>query len=361
MDVFALDKTGSKGRIINGYDELVWTERYFQHGEFKMTTNDIGMMKQLPLGTYISHFETLELMEVLDYEIVKKKGKAPTLAITGSSFDTILEGRVAAPDVTGQRHRLTETTDQVNSYTLAAGNSWNQAATLIDRHISGPTTSFYPGDAVPYLNCVVEVPGTEAEQLSRVIERGQLYERVQELLAISTCGMKSRRPFGNRETIDIVIFQGKDVSDKVNFSTQLDDLDEASYFISKRKLKNAAFICGKYNGYSFFTDAIPATGLDRRWLYVDAADIEDDTDPAAYAQQFKARAQQAFAEYKLVELTQAQVAANVAHRFGKDYSIGDIVGITADFGVKAKRRVAEFVWTFDKSGVIGYPTLAPIE
>lgn len=358
MDVFSLNKTGGQGRVVNGFDDLVWTERYAKPGEFKMTSADLTLMDRLPIGSYISHFDTLELMEVLDYTIEKKRGKTTKLSVTGATFDTALEGRIVIPNLGGARVRAT---DEVNQLVLPAANSYAQAKTLIDMFLTGLSGPTVAGDHVTFVRCLNEVVGNEAEQLSRVIDRGQLNTRVEELLAVSDCGLKSRRPSGNRTTIDIVVYKGRDVSDKVTLSAKMDELEEATYFISKRKDKNAVFVCGKYDGYPVIYGSPTPVGLERRWIYVAAEDIEDNTDPTAYGEQFKARADEARGSNKMIELTHTKTSEETAARYGKDYSMGDLVGLAADFGVHTKMRVDEFVWSFDKDGVSGYPTLAPID
>jgi len=359
MDIFTLDQYGTQGKLVNGFKNMIWTERYRAAGDFKLSAAyNPKLMELLPLGSYISHFDTREMMEVQDHEILKKRGKPPTLAITGRSFETFLECRVAAPNTGGFRNRSGDT---ANVFNLGKANSWHQAAVLIERHLTGSDVGImWSGDTVPYFNVVETVPGNEDPKLGRIFERGNVYERVLELLGISDCGIKSRRPGVDSSTIDLIIHKGVDRSETAVISAKMDELDEVGYFFSNRKHRNWAFVCGKYTGRVVRPTA--DTGVNRRWVYVDASDIEEETsdDNETYIEQLIARGTQALATNKLVEITNPVISPTNTLLYGRDYDVGDTVGITGDFNVSTKMRVDEYTWSFDQTGVFGYPTLTPI-
>jgi len=70
MDVFTfLNPTSptkmEQGVFVNGLLSKMWVERYRQAGEFRFTAKaSSGVREQLPLGAFISHTDTHEIMVV---------------------------------------------------------------------------------------------------------------------------------------------------------------------------------------------------------------------------------------------------------------------------------------------------------
>lgn len=357
MDVFSVNPQGFQGKLINGFDTFVWTERYLKNGDFKLTAPfDPALREAVPIGSYISHFGTDEIAEVMDHEIIKKKGKTPQLVITGDTLETFMKQRLAVLQFGVLRDYFT---DEPITYSLPAGNSWDQAVTLIMKHLTGPAVQDHEGDHVPWFKVTNEVTGTEVLQLERVIERGTLYQRVLELLSVAGCGLKTHRPKGTRPYIEFVVHKGRDVSNTVILNANLGELDEATYFWSNRNYKTTAITHTTYNGTNtpFSIPAYNPKRTARRYVLVDATDIDDSIALPILDRQMRAREQQALSYGKMVELTNLRLADDNQFKYNKDYFIGDIVGVAADFGVRTKLRVDEFTWAFDKNGAFGYPTL----
>lgn len=359
VDIFKLDGTGIKGSMVSKFDSLVWTERYLKQGDFKIVKPYTESARtELPIGSYISHFDTLEIMEVRDHYVKKSRGKAPILTITGSSFEGILEDRMAVPSASGLR---TTITDDANAYLLTSNPTWLQAKLLIEHHLSGVGSGLVSAyDKTIDIAVVSLVDGTETPLLNRVIERGQLYPKIIELLGSSGCGIKSRRPHSNSIRIELVIHRGLDRSSTVSLSARLDELDEAEYFWSNRQYKNAALVCGKYDALTILPDGVELMeAKDIKWVYVDASDIEDNpsvVDP----EPLRARGKAALNASTLVELTNFEIASTNRFKYNRDYMIGDVVNVAGDFNVNKKVIVEEFTWSHDDSGVFGYPTLTPL-
>ena len=59
-----------------------------------------------------------------------------------------------------------------------------------------------------------------------------------------------------------------------------------------------------------------------------------------------------------VSITQADVADNTDIYYRRDYNLGDLVTVDAQFGASDVFRVIEFAETVDENGVTSHPTLA---
>jgi hypothetical protein len=369
MDIFTLDTSGQMGKVINGLDEVVWTERYVKAGDFKATTTDLSLSLDLPKGAYISHDETLEIVKILDHQIIKERGSTAKLIITGETLEKpLLESRISVPSLTGYKNHYDNSS---NSYIYSPHPSWVHAQYLIEGHLTGNLNIWGVLGLVqkmPGIVCVQEVVGTETPLLQREIERGQVYDQVMKLLAIGSCGLKIRRPIENRQNIEIVIYKGKDKSSEVSVSADMDQIDSASYLFSIRTKKNIVYVSGQWGYIQFlapgYTTPNPMTD---NWLHVDASDIEipepsiGETDVAAYNKLLHARGLEALAQYKEIEMADVTPYKLFSQDYYRKYGMGDIIGVSGDYGGRTHLRVEEFTWTKDKNGVEHYPTFGVVD
>ena len=366
LDLFTMDEYFRQGRLLNGLTNVVWTERYQSDSDFKIVSDDVPKFsKALGLGTYLSHSKTREVMVVEDIEISKESGQAPSISITGRSLEAVLlESRIALPNMGPSQLEEDGQEPLANQYVLPNRSSWHQAVTIIRDHLLDPDFGFWSGNPIDNISCYTTISGIEPDRLSRVVEPGDLYEKVLEILKVSSSGIKTMRPETGSGKLEVVVHQGEDVSDVVSFSSVLGDLDSISYFWSTRGYKNAAFARGaKASAYYIPGEgtASEPVGADLKWVYADAGSITDDGNPTLYQEQVAARAREALAAKPKTTITQAKVAKDTSFVYNKDYFIGDIVGIFGDYNTETKMRVSEFSWSVDKDKIEGYPSLSPVE
>lgn len=101
-------------KLIVGFSEVIWTERYAEPGEFLMTFPYRDEIKKLlPLGSLVSHSNTRDVMIVKTHEI-KKVDKRRVLEVWGDSFLTILKYRVSMINYPYSSGRADTTGDFVN-------------------------------------------------------------------------------------------------------------------------------------------------------------------------------------------------------------------------------------------------------
>ncbi len=254
-------------------------------------------------------------------------------------------------------------------YVLAAAHTWVQAKALIAGHIQ-PENLVDASDQYEFIkvnHTVTLVAGAIAEE--RTIEKGDLYERVQEILAVDDLGLKIMRPGAwspyPLDVAAVLIHTGVDVTDKVAFSYAAGDIVDAQYLWSNKGLKTSAFVIGKWLERVVHG---PQTRYDRRVMYVDAKDIDDayEVTPTGAArtsvlEKMAVRGRQALAAQKMVAISGARIASNSnSYVYRKDYNIGDIVAVDGNYDSSATMRVVEYVEIEDENGESGYPTLSGI-
>ena len=105
MEVFKFISSGeptilTEGRMIQKVKSIMWTERYRDTGEFEIVGQlSSGLREFLPIGTLLSHADTLEVMFVDNHEIDEDENEDPIIKITGRSLEAYLENRIVGTNL----------------------------------------------------------------------------------------------------------------------------------------------------------------------------------------------------------------------------------------------------------------------
>ena len=358
------------GVYLNNIKTVQWVERYRDAGEFEITAGVSSDLRSiLPVGSMISHLDTLEVMLVESISIKDDdKEEEPKLSIRGRSLESWLRHRFVGDDV--ETYVLLGQRLYVNNidYNLLLDTSWAQAVTLIEHHINN--MGAIPNDEVvgfvPISNQQHIGPSTA---LARIVRKQNLHSAVLELLAIDDFGIQTVRPnSGNVDptTTEFRIHNGVDRSDSVIFSHTFGDLDASEYFWSDAALKTEYYCVSTF--FEMRSDE-GVSGFNRRVMFVDCSDIDshlsDDevTDVGvadAVGAAMDARGQQALRSQVAVSLLATDVSRNTRYKFKRDYDVGDLVTVNGNYDVETIMRVVEHVSFQDENGESGYPTLAAL-
>jgi hypothetical protein len=356
MEFFRLDSSYYPSTSIDEFDTFIWNEKYQEAGDFKVVCkDDISILSVLPKGSLCSHTDTKQVMIVEDHEIKRDKDKKLLVTVTGRSFEIFADERVTVGAQTGLYNSGTNAA-QPQTITAAAENAAYQL--LVAAFVS-PTVP--TADAVPNISVVLDVRVFDTV-MTHIIQRGQVYERVMELLKLASAGIRTERPISPDTTLDVIIHDGDVKTDTVVFKAQNEDLDDAEYFSSIKDYKNYAQITTHTTArtYQHRDIVTPLTGLDRRVLYVEANDIEGSFAVPTSTDAVATRAQQALDQHKLLYLVSAKISETAKPKFKIDYDIGDLVTVYGEFAPAQTMRVNGHILTVDDKGMRGYPSLSAI-
>jgi hypothetical protein len=362
MDIFKFkydtDQTVlERGEVINNYTSVMWIERYRDPGEFQIVAPLYSDLKRfLPAGTLISHVDTLEVMIVENHEINQTQDENPTITISGRSFESYLENRAIGINQARNSNNYQE-------YELAAGYTWTQAVTLINQHISSTV------DLNDSLSNVVaqEIVSGTGVSTERIIERGNVHQRLMELLDVDELGIKTvrRNTFGVSGSPSVTYFtihKGVDRRNSIIFSWEGGDLESVNYLFSDKKLKNAALVQSKW--LNVIVDNA-STKYNRRFMIVDATDMDEKFDVAPtgddllrIVDRMTTRGTQALRRQRYVTISSADVSNVTQYRYRRDYNVGDLVMLDGNFDQSAVMRVTEYAEIEDENGESGSPTLS---
>jgi ReqiPepy6 Gp37-like protein len=374
MDFFKFDNYAngylSGGRALNNIRSARWVERYDELGEFEFKCPVSSNMREiLPVGSFISHLDTHEVMLVENHEIDEDvEDREPEIIVTGSSAEAYMKQRAVGGDIetyvfAGERLMLNNL-----PYVLTFDTSWEQIRYLIWNHLNANFN--IPNDNVDGFIPIANEQHTviSPETVDRQIRKQNLYSAVQELLAIDNFGIRTVRP--NPDNVDPLttefrIHNGFDKSDSVVFSYTFGDLGKTGYLWSDKALKTDYLCVSTY--YTMRSDDGPDE-LDRRVLYVDCTDIDghlSDTEvttgiSGTIALLMDARGKQALRAQNSKSILRTDVSQSTRYKFRTDFNVGDIVRVNGNYDVSSLMRIAEYVEFQDERGEHGYPTLSAL-
>jgi len=313
------------------------------------------------------------LVEV--HKIEKSINGAPVLTVTGRSFETVLERRVAAltGGVAGTMdmarvpwfENRTEPSDA--AYHVLRKILGDQARDLPEPYLgvfTAETPRLSPNDALPMVDLPIpvdyEYDPLAADLKNFEIKPGSLYAAVMELLTLNHHALKAVRPDHNGAKISIEIYNGADLTNVVVFDAKFDQFESTTYLLSETGSTNWAYVFSKTDSQT--VDKTQATveepsGLDRRVLFVDISSEEGvETEEAR-----NTRGLIELYKYNATALFDGQISEQVAVGYNRDYFLGDIIRLDGEYGLSQNVRVAEFIRSDDTTGSKAYPTFEGVQ
>jgi len=361
--LFTLDKSGGSPtylpkKSLEKFDSFIWTERYQDPGDFKVTIyDDISAVNILPLESLVSHTDTFVVMMVENIEVIREKTGRLKVEISGRSAETFLECRATAGcdqalyDGSGDAivETLTDTPENAIIYLIRS----KTGVTATPSQVQIPNTTSHVNVRVP------------DSSFTHVFERGSIYERVSDLMKISDCGLRLIRPNGALTSLDFQVHDGLDQTGTVIFKATSGDLDEAHYFWSVQDWRQYVTISShdasrSYKHRDLTAAGTTLSGFDRRVMYVEADDLEGPFSSPTLTDAVATRAQTELDAHQKVGLLQAKVSPKAKPKFKINYDVGDLVKVFGEFSDSQVMRVTEHILTVDKTGSNGYPSLRAI-
>jgi hypothetical protein len=205
MEVLKLNQdTYMADYLIQGYESMIWTERFSTNGEFKLKSARVEETRELlPLDSLISLQDTREIMIVENHEISEESG-IEYLTVSGRTFDTFLEqrsiigGREAWPKK--ESWKMLKSYKTVNAAALLIWNSVidvNPVINGVNENSQGITYSGRSEDVIPAVRVSdTTYPGSLADEDPERwwLEPGPVYTRVREFLTKGDLGLRALRP-----------------------------------------------------------------------------------------------------------------------------------------------------------------------
>ena len=349
MDLIVLNKDLDAVSILDVYESFIWTDRYYEYGDFELfTAMQDGILDFIKKNYYLQSSDSEHVMIIEDWIIKSDIENGNHITVTGRSLESILTRRI----VWGQK--------------TIRGNLQNGIKTLLNEAIISPTDELR---RIP--NFIFEDssdPAITNLTINAQYTGDNLYDVIHKICAERGIGFKIT--LNDNKQFVFKLYAGVDRSydqtsvPYVVFSPNFDNIINSNYMESNSSLKNITLVGGEGEGSERKYLTVGNTsvcGLERREIFTDARDISSEVDgevlsDAEYNAQLTQRGNEKLSEN--IELTsfEGQTETTVMYRYQEHFFDGDIVQIANEYGHETKARIIEVVMSEDETGFSIYPT-----
>ena len=352
MDLLVLNKSLDVIAIVDVYESIIWTERYYEYGDFELyTAMTQDLLNYIKTDNYIQRVGSDRVMIIEEIRIDTDSETGNHITITGRSLESILDRRV------------------IWSQTTISGNLQNGIKKLVNENIISPSKEERK------ISNFIFKDSTDSQITGLTVEAqytgDNLYDVISKVCEEKSIGFKVS--LNENKQFVFELYAGADRSYEqtnypyVVFSPNFDNIINSNYLESKENLKNVALVGGEGEGTARKYLAIGNTsGLDRRELFVDARDISSEGEDGEtltteqYNELLKQRGNEYLADYTDLVSFEGAVETNIMYKYGVDFFDGDIVQIANEYGHEAKVRILEVVISENEEGNSIYPTFKTI-
>jgi hypothetical protein len=371
VDLFTLDRTFLRDKVIDQYISLIWTERYTEAGDMQIVLPSTAANRaKLAEGTLVGLLGSDEPMI-----IETQSTEEGLLTCKANTLETFFNEREiwvdTDPDVTEWvlRGAPGDVMNYIVQNQLVAGTYVNDEALQIGGDLN----------AIPYL--VVDPDSyMDGDAISFRIAVGPVYDALLDIAKTYKLGIKvwlSRADAFGYE-LSWKVYTGEDrTSDQlennlVQFSSQLDSLTGVKELRSLADFKTVAYVfppdwstsTPAAEEYAPGTDPA-AVGFDRRIIVDRATDITvDQVDPAVagvtLASLLTQKAKDLLANNNYTKIVDGEVVPQAQFKYGRDYNLGDIIELKGQDNTTQHAQITEYIRVKDATGERAYPTVSVV-
>lgn len=346
MDIYVYNSNLERVGLIDIYQSLIWTKRYYQAGDFELyVPASSELLETLQKDNLLIREDDDTIMVIEKIEITTDVETGNYIIVSGRSIESYLSRRI------------------VRYQTNIDDTLENGIRQLIDENAINPKESFR---IIPNL-MLGEVQGF-TDTLKMQITYDNLYDVIVSLCQSYGYGLKIALENGN---LVFNLYKGVDHSYSQNanpyvvFSPEFDNLINSQYITDKTNFKNYAYVFGEgegssrsFRGVSTKLGYIPKN-LELYELYVDAKDLstnDGEISTQEYGEMLYTRGIEKLSECKVTNAFEGEVNSNLSYQYKKDYNLGDIVQVTNEYGITTKARITEIIESESDSGTELVPT-----
>lgn len=332
--------------IVDTYKSAIWTERYYESGDFELyvpATED--MLELLQKHRFVVRADDrTKCMIIESIKISTDADDGNYITVSGRSLSSILSRRIVWKQTTfsGQLEQVIRRIIEKNC--ICPDDS--------DRELTGLTL----GDAVGITTSV------SAQYTGDNVETA-----ISELCRANGIGYDVALDLDNAAMV-FYLYQGEDrsynqsVNPYVVFSPNFENLLASDYTNSDADYANVAQVAGEGEGVARSKQTVgTAAGLERFEIFVNASSVSTNTsalDAITYANLLVQEGTEALAERATSESMESEVAPNYNFVLNEDYYLGDVVEVINEYGIAMTPRVVEVIECQDETGYSCIPTFA---
>ena len=370
MELTTLNRKFLPVDIIDSYNSLIWTERYYGDSEVQLVVPATpANLQKLILGTFVSIDESKEIMMLETLEV-----KDNEAIFTGISLLKWLNNRFL-------RFTAAHEDRYYNAYGLPAGYLlWY----IIDSMVASPDPAYaaYPA-GIPnayrfkIYNIKPKLIDSSGPNVEVAVPYGPLYDVLNGIATTYSIGMTLTLDEATDDdyTLGFSSYAGinrtssQSANPIIRFSPEMQTFTDIKEFqsISDYKTEVYTFVPSNPNslatfpGYGWWN---LYSGFDLRAEMSFEEDITTDmvgSDAYVLLNLLIQRALTGLLTHKFVKMIDGQIVATNQVKYGIDYNLGDIIEVQGYSGIIQSARVIEYIRSKDAVGEKAYPTLEMID
>lgn len=352
MDVTVLNSLFQPIYIVDTYESMIWTDRYYECGDFELYTKlSDDIQKYAIPGNYLRISDSEHIMLIESIEIESNVEDGTNFIAKGRSLESILDRRI------------------VWGLKTVNGDIQTCLKALINEAIISPTDANRKID-----NFIFEDNSDEnitSINMDAQFTGDNLYDVVSQVCAAYDIGFKITLNSSNQMVFKLFKGANRSYDQSANsfvvFSPYFDNISESNYIEDHAPYKNVVLVGGEGEGSDRKYQSIgTVAGLARRELFVDARDISSNDgeitiSESDYNKLLLQRGEEKLAEVPISKAFDGSADTKQMFEYGIDFFIGDKVQIEDAYGHSAASIVTEFIISVDDSGYSAYPTFTAIQ
>lgn len=348
MNIYVLDKQLNIVNVIDTYTSIIWTNRYYECGDFELylpaSSNLISILREDYFLVREGHEDNAMIIETIQINTDEENGNY--LTVSGRCLKSIFHRRI------------------IWNQTQVSGFIENCISQLINENVISPVDTSRQisnvgiGDLISTnTNLTAQYTGDYLDEtITSICQSYGLGWDIS--LDLETKKFTFKLYSGvdrsyNQETVAWVVF-----------SNEYDNLLSTEYVFSKSNYANVTKVAGEGEGLARKNITVgDATGLERYEVFTDARDLstnEGEISDEQYYSQLTEKGNETLAETTKSSSFSGEVI-EYQYTYGKDYLLGDIVEIVNEYGMSAVSRITEVIESEDESGIYTIPTFSAWE
>ena len=321
--------------VVENFNSLIWTRKYFESGTFEMhaplTESNINLLVNERLIVKDDSVE-VGIIESVEYmDLTKNK----EIVIKGRFLSSLLE------------RRLIKSTFSFNGLVESAMKSLIESVTPIPNLSVGALNGF-------------------TERVTFQATMKNLLTTVEKLSKTSNIGFRIKADLINKGFI-FETYKGVDhsasqnINNRVVFSEEYQNINDTTYTYNNTLYASKVFVGGEGEGSErVYVELGEGDGFNLREVFVDAKDIQS-SQFASNEEYLDALRQRGLDKLnELVEIQSFDYTTNPLgnFRYKTDYDLGDIVTISKEsWGINLNKRITGIEEVYENGGMTVTPTL----
>lgn len=331
MRIIFLDENFETVGSISVYSSLIWDRRYYEPGVFELHTS-VDYFTMMNTSKYLWRNDRKELGIIREVEYAQTDKGERNAFCKGYFAEKLLDNRVIqrSLNLTGTPEEISR--QLVTDFFISPTDTDRTFPQIVLGEVAGIGTSTH-----------VQTTGTV------VGEKMYEIEQTQEMTHSLEFDYESN-------LLRLVIWKGLDRTDDQTenswavFSDKFKNVKDVVYDRDESEYKNYAYVAGEGEGSARVVVEIDNRSdpdEERRELYVDARDLQKETETktytdAEYEQLLRQRGLEKLKEYDLIETVSSNIETHANLVYGEDYDLGDRCTYqNLDVGIECTKRITE--------------------